>query len=225
MDDVDIDIAERIKAETAAIAFEIEKIKEEAARRNDKPRDPWRWIMVFLSILLIGSIVGSTFYVTRYKLYAPLGDYPAQEITLPSDYVVVDTGAGTPEELYIPILHASKSNWPDLPISAIKNSSEETKVHGGYEWRSLLPPGSSYPPDNQAVKPAPGTRKAGTTEFHFSNKAPLSVRDRVADFCAQGISKTKWHLNGYEIPINPQTGEDGVIKIWTTKPFVISYTC
>lgn len=107
----------------------------------------------------------------------------------------------------------------DVKVSGRRcnNSDATIQVRGNLTWQSVLPRGSTM--GEQVF--APGPLIVGCTSFNFSNPMPPVVVERIEALSRQGIDHSVWRIAGDATPIDPDTGEPGVTRHYTTDNFTI----
>lgn len=167
------------------------------------------WFVAFI-VSAVWAVSLVTYVITRPRPPELLGDMPPQTVELTSELV---------DQVSIPAVHAHKGDWPDIPVTAIKcvNGTDAVSVSGQPIWQLVIPPGFQWQgPGGIANRPA------GCTTFHFRNKVPQAVQDRVLELAKTGTNTTVWHIVGTDSPT--LNGVEGVPRKWVTGNFAIVYS-
>lgn len=190
-----------------------------AGWRNGK-----RWKILGLVALVSLTLSWGGFAVfwwnyTRNQ-YAPLGEYPIQDVKLPDQSIPTGLTVNDVGHLTVPVLrYVPGQPLPDIEVDAIKCSSVQTEVYGYANMKELVPPGFSATVSDRSQ----ATRPAGCTSYSYQNPVPQEVIDRVIEQHDQGRNVTLWQFQGEETPITP-SGETGTTKFWQSENLAIIYS-
>lgn len=110
------------------------------ALRRMWTRDRWRLLLVTLGVSAVW-LAAVIVWSLASRPYDPLLPFLVQEVTIPDEQVVLlGNQAGNEASMVLPVLHVRGGVWPDLPVTAVKCSTEATTVSGEVWWRSLREP-------------------------------------------------------------------------------------
>jgi len=156
------------------------------------------WILGVLSVSLLVLAAAVVFAAVRQEeVWDPLGEFPPQTVT--------SRVAGVEG----PAAHLDGT----VDVEAVKCGPETggpVTVRTTLVWRSIDPPGASWPRGESITE-----REPGCTSLAFHNTIPPPVVELVEAQIRAGFDQPVW-----ETPVD-DSGREGALRRWVTERFVL----
>ena len=174
------------------------------------PKHPSRWmrVIMFVSGMATTALLAAGVYGLYQHLHPTVfGDYPEQRVL--SRVEGVDG----------PAIRIT-DDAVEVFVRKCAGENQKFKVTGFVQWRSVIPGGLAYLPDEQ-LKDDPaaiGVIGPGCIENTFLNEIPAQVKVQMRRALSEAKNTpVKWRITGREYAVMDRSQT----QTWTTEPFLV----
>lgn len=183
----------------------------------------YKWLGGFLAASLLFTAGAIAYVRLQPGPYDPLEDYPLVEVIAPVEAVPFDDPNGTvPVQLNLPTIRWGGGTEPpriEIRGTVCNGTTDRVSVISSVSWTRL----DREAPATFDGGQASGTRLPGCVTITYTLVPPALALDLIRNLADEGITQTRWELQGTDLPIDPD-GDPGVEQPFTSQTFVIEWT-